>query len=105
MNVNASPLTVAPGAMSPSVAVLSVTVGVLVASSLLVQCIESAEFNLPLIGARLAPMSSMAMAIGGLVLVEQVFRNVSADSRWSVKPSVSVWPDLSLSTYTSIHTP
>lgn len=66
--------------------VVSVTVGVLVASSLLVQGIELAEFNLPSIGARLAPMSSMAMAICGLVLVEQVFRNVSADSRWSVKP-------------------
>lgn len=32
------------------------------------------------------PMASMALSIVGLVLVEQVFRNVDPDSRWSVKP-------------------
>lgn len=32
------------------------------------------------------PMMSMALAILGLVLIEQVFRNVDPDSRWSVKP-------------------
>ncbi len=32
------------------------------------------------------PMTSMALSIFGLVLVEQVFRNVDPDSRWSIKP-------------------
>jgi len=32
------------------------------------------------------PMASMALSIFGLVLIEQVFRNVDPDSRWSVKP-------------------
>lgn len=32
------------------------------------------------------PMTSMALSIVGLVLIEQVFRNVDPDSRWSVKP-------------------
>lgn len=42
-----------------------------------------ADALLPLRG---LPMASMALSIVGLVLVEQVFRNVDADSRWSVKP-------------------
>jgi len=32
------------------------------------------------------PMTSMGLSIFGLVLIEQVFRNVDPDSRWSVKP-------------------
>lgn len=32
------------------------------------------------------PMTSMGLSILGLVLIEQVFRNVDPDSRWSVKP-------------------
>ncbi len=36
--------------------------------------------------ARGLPMTSMALSIFGLVLIEQVFRNVDPDSRWSVKP-------------------
>ncbi|MBY0469232.1 MAG: PEP-CTERM system histidine kinase PrsK [Burkholderiaceae bacterium] len=32
------------------------------------------------------PMMSMSLSILGLVLIEQVFRNVDPDSRWSVKP-------------------
>jgi putative PEP-CTERM system histidine kinase len=32
------------------------------------------------------PMMSMALSIFGLVLIEQVFRNVDPDARWSVKP-------------------
>jgi len=36
--------------------------------------------------ARGQPMMSMALSIFGLVLIEQVFRNVDPDSRWSVKP-------------------
>ena len=36
--------------------------------------------------ARVAALSSMALAVYGLILVEQVFRNVSQDSRWNAKP-------------------
>ena len=37
-------------------------------------------------GSRLTPLSSMSLSILGLVLVEQMFRNVSQDSRWNAKP-------------------
>src|SRR5512135_2583320 len=36
--------------------------------------------------ARLALFASLAMAVFGLVLVEQLFRNASEDSRWNLKP-------------------
>jgi len=36
--------------------------------------------------ARLVLSSSMALPVFGLVLVEQLFRNVAADSRWNAKP-------------------
>ena len=35
---------------------------------------------------RLAVFDSLTLAVFGLVLVEQLFRNVSEDARWSVKP-------------------
>lgn len=35
---------------------------------------------------RLALLDSLAMAVFALVLVEQLFRNVDSDSRWSIKP-------------------
>ncbi len=41
---------------------------------------------LPAIGSRLVPLSSMALSVFGLVLVEQVFRNIAQDSRWNAKP-------------------
>ena len=59
---------------------------VLVGIASVLQCVEASGLNLPWVGARLTPMTSMALAIFGLVLVEQVFRNVPLDSRWSVKP-------------------
>ncbi len=65
---------------------LALAAAALVAGSLATQGIELLGFQLPVTGARLIPMSSMALAIFGLVLVEQVFRNVTPDSRWSVKP-------------------
>ncbi len=65
---------------------LAVAALVLVAASMVAQLIEFLGFSLLLVGTRLIPMSSMALAILGLVLVEQVFRNVSQDSRWSIKP-------------------
>lgn len=36
--------------------------------------------------ARLALFASLAMSVFGLVLIEQLFRNVSPDFRWSIKP-------------------
>ena len=36
--------------------------------------------------ARLAPLLALALPVLGLVLVEQLFRNLSHDSRWSAKP-------------------
>ncbi len=35
---------------------------------------------------RLALFTSLAMSVFGLVLIEQLFRNVSPDFRWSIKP-------------------
>ena len=42
------------------------------------------DFVLP--SARMALFSSLAMSVFGLVLIEQLFRNVSPDFRWSIKP-------------------
>lgn len=58
----------------------------LVVLSLTLHCVEPLGFVLPLPVVRLIPMSSMALTIVGLVLIEQVFRNISQDSRWGVKP-------------------
>lgn len=38
------------------------------------------------VGERLLLLSSMALPVLGLVLTEQLFRNIPEDSRWSVKP-------------------
>ncbi len=47
-----------------------------------------AVFGVDLFGssARLALFASLAMTVFGLVLVERLFRNVSPDFRWSIKP-------------------
>ncbi len=37
-------------------------------------------------GTRIAFIASLALAIVGLMLVEQVFRNISAHARWGIKP-------------------
>ena len=37
-------------------------------------------------GSRLGALSSLLLSIFGLVLVEQMFRNISPDSRWNAKP-------------------
>jgi putative PEP-CTERM system histidine kinase len=65
---------------------LTAGAAVLVGIASVLQFVEASGLNLPWVGARLTPMTSMALAIFGLVLVEQVFRNVPLDSRWSVKP-------------------
>jgi hypothetical protein len=59
---------------------------VLVGFGLLVQAFS--WFNLNLLGdiAGLLLMSAMSLAVLALVLLEQVYRNVTDDSRWNVKP-------------------
>jgi hypothetical protein len=54
---------------------------------------------------RLALFASLAMSVFGLVLVERLFRNVSPDFRWSIKPCVSGLVVFSCSTCTCTRTP
>ena len=42
--------------------------------------------DLALLAQRLSLFSSLAMSVFGLVLLEHLFRNVSPDFRWSIKP-------------------
>ncbi|MCM8596597.1 XrtA/PEP-CTERM system histidine kinase PrsK [Accumulibacter sp.] len=42
--------------------------------------------DLPVSSQRIALFASLAMSVFGMVLVERLFRNVSPDFRWSVKP-------------------
>lgn len=75
-----------PMRASAGMPALAITAIALVACALAAQGIGAFGFTLPWAGERLIPMSSMALAICGLVLVEQVIRNVPVDSRWSLKP-------------------
>ena len=68
------------------VTALAVVGFALVVGALTAQTLAALEFELLPIGTRVAPLSSMALSIFGLVLVEQMFRNVSPDSRWNAKP-------------------
>jgi len=65
---------------------LSAIAGLLVACGFVAQAM--AVFGVDLFGssARLALFASLAMSVFGLVLVERLFRNVSPDFRWSIKP-------------------
>ena len=65
---------------------LSTTLLVLVALAVLGQLLFYLDPDDSFLQVRGLPMTSMALSIFGLVLIEQVFRNVDADSRWSVKP-------------------
>ncbi len=58
----------------------------LIAAGILAQLL--ATFGLATLGPprRLLLLDSVALSVFGLVLVEQLFRNASADSRWNVKP-------------------
>ena len=58
----------------------------LVAFGLVAQ--SMAMFGIDLLGSsqRLTLFASLAMSVYGLVLVERLFRNVSPDFRWSIKP-------------------
>lgn len=75
----------APGKSSAMTALTS-TAFVLVALALLGQVTSYLHPNDSFLQIRGLPMASMALSIFGLVLIEQVFRNVDPDSRWSVKP-------------------
>ena len=54
--------------------------------ALAVQTFMALDIDLGPAGTRLAALSSMALSVFGLVLVEQVFRNVAQDARWNAKP-------------------
>ena len=58
----------------------------LLAGGLLVLATSTLDPTVLPAGSRLVPLASMALAIFGLVLVEQLFRNASFDSRWNAKP-------------------
>jgi putative PEP-CTERM system histidine kinase len=60
--------------------------GVLLASGFGAYTLNAFDLQVVAIGSRLTPLSSMSLSILGLVLVEQMFRNVSQDSRWNAKP-------------------
>ncbi len=65
---------------------VSLTVALVVLSGLAVQALVVARFA-P-IGPLVAwlPFHPLVMAVLGLFLLEQLLRNVAADSRWSIKP-------------------
>lgn len=50
------------------------------------QLLVATGIDLALPAQRLSLFSSLAMSVFGLVLLEQLFRNVSPDFRWSIKP-------------------
>ena len=58
----------------------------LVAAAVFAQAVMALDSGLFEAQARVAALSSMALAVFGLILVEQVFRNVAQDSRWNAKP-------------------
>ena len=58
----------------------------LVVGALAAQTFMALDLDRFPVGTRLTALSSMALSVFGLVLVEQMFRNVSQDSRWNAKP-------------------
>jgi putative PEP-CTERM system histidine kinase len=71
----------------PHAARVLATVGfALVTAALALQTLSAIGLKTFSTDARLTSLSSMALAIFGLVLVEQVFHNVSPDGRWNAKP-------------------
>jgi len=50
------------------------------------QILMALDLDIVPTGSRLAALTSMALSIFGLVLVEQLFLNVAQDSRWNAKP-------------------
>jgi len=62
------------------------TAAALVVLGLIAQASVALQFNALGDPGRLAVFDSLALAVFGLVLVEQLFRNVPEDARWSAKP-------------------
>ena len=58
----------------------------LVVTAIAAQTVMTLDLGWFASGVRVAALSSMALAVFGLILVEQVFRNVAQDSRWNAKP-------------------
>ena len=55
----------------------------LVVTAIAAQTVMTLDLGWFASGVRVAALSSMALAVFGLILVEQVFRNVAQDSRWN----------------------
>jgi putative PEP-CTERM system histidine kinase len=67
------------GVLGAAAAVLIVAVGALLA-------LDAARAMQPSARVRLEPLLLLGLAVLGLILVEQLFRNLPEDSRWSAKP-------------------
>ena len=65
---------------------LAVVAVALVVGALTIQASAYFDPDLFPTGSRLGALSSLLLSIFGLVLVEQMFRNISPDSRWNAKP-------------------
>ena len=65
---------------------VSLTVAFVVLSGLVVQALLVARFAPIGLVAAWLPFHPLVMAVLGLFLLEQLLRNVAADSRWSIKP-------------------
>ena len=70
----------------PFGATLAAVGAALVVTAITAQAVSALDLGLFDAGDRIAALSSMALAVFGLILVEQVFRNVAQDSRWNAKP-------------------
>ena len=68
------------------IAALAITGFLLVAGALVAQTFTALELDLFPIGVRLASLTSLLLAVFGLVLVEQLIRNLSQDALWNAKP-------------------
>ena len=69
-----------------SIALAIVAGGVLIHGLALSRVSFAAELS------RVSLLQSLSMAVMALVLLEQLFRNASEDTRWSIKPRPSLLP-------------
>ena len=70
---------------SSGVSWLRPAAAVLVAAALVLQCLAAREIVVDA-NSRLVLLSAMALPVYGMVLVEQLLRNMQEDSRWNAKP-------------------
>ncbi|GAB3267073.1 PEP-CTERM system histidine kinase PrsK [Chitinimonas naiadis] len=80
------PEPIAGASTSPRLKWMAVTAVVLVAIGVAAQAMVLLNRQLLVSPQRLALFDSLVMTVFALTLVEQLFRNVPADRRWSIKP-------------------